>query len=39
MAEIIITNLVEIVTAIIMMLLGLLGTWLSLKMGKRVELC
>ena len=38
MAEVIITNLVEIVTAIIMMLLGLLGTWLSLKMGKRVEL-
>lgn len=36
--EIIIANAVEIVAALIMMLIGVLGTWLSLKIGKKQEL-
>lgn len=38
MMDAIITNAVELVAALLMMLIGLLGTWLSVKVGKRQEL-
>ena len=38
MIDIIITNAVEVTASLLMMLLGLLGTWLSLKMAKQQEL-
>jgi len=36
--DIIIANAVEVTASLLMMLLGLLGTWLSLKMAKQQEL-
>lgn len=38
MIDIIIANAVEVTASLLMMLLGLLGTWLSLKMAKQQEL-
>ena len=38
MINTILTNAVELVAALLMMLIGLLGTWLSIKIGKRQEL-
>lgn len=38
MIDTILTNAVELVAALLMMLIGLLGTWLSIKIGKRQEL-
>lgn len=38
MINTILTNAVELVAALLMMLIGLLGTWLSLKIGKKQEL-
>ena len=37
-AEIIIENAVELAAALLMMLIGVLGSFLSLKLGKRQEL-
>lgn len=38
MIETIMTNAVEVTGSLLMMLIGLLGTWLSLKMAKQQEL-
>ena len=38
MIETIMTNAVELTGSLLMMLIGLLGTWLSLKMAKQQEL-
>lgn len=38
MVEIILTNLVEIVAAVVLMLIGVLGTWLTTKIGKKESL-
>ncbi len=38
MIEIIMTNAVELSASLLMMLIGLLGTWLSLKIGRQQEL-
>lgn len=38
MADIIIQNLVKIAATLLIMLIGVLGTWLTKKMGKRTEL-
>lgn len=36
--DIIIENAVEVAAALLMMLIGVLGTWLSVKLGKQQEL-
>lgn len=38
MMEAIITNAVELIAALLMTLIGVLGTWLTVKVGKRQEL-
>lgn len=38
MTAVIIENLVEIVGALLMMLIGVLGTWLTAKIGKKEDL-
>lgn len=38
MADIIIQNLVEIAATLLIMLIGVLGVWLTNKIGKRTEL-
>lgn len=38
MMDAIIVNAVELTASLLMMLLGVLGTWLSLKIGKKQEL-
>lgn len=38
MAEVIIENIVNIVGALLMALIGVLGAWLSAKLGKKTEL-
>jgi len=38
MFEVILENAVELTASLLMMLIGVLGTWLSLKIGKRQEL-
>lgn len=38
MTDIIVENVVKIVFALLMMLIGVLGTWLTAKIGKRTEL-
>lgn len=37
MMEAIMTNAVELIAALLMMLIGVLGTWLSVKIGKKQE--
>lgn len=38
MMQIIVTNAVEVTAALLMMLIGVVGTWLTLKLSKRTEL-
>ena len=38
MVEIIIENLVEIIATLLMTLIGVLGTWLTVKLSKKTEL-
>lgn len=38
MVEIILESLVEVVATLLLMLIGVLGTWLTLKLGKKEEL-
>ena len=38
MVEIIMESLVEVMATLLLMLIGVLGTWLTLKLGKKEEL-
>lgn len=38
MIDVLIENAVELTASLLMMLIGVLGTWLSLKLGRRQEL-
>ena len=38
MEEIILESLVEVMATLLLMLIGVLGTWLTLKLGKKAEL-